>query len=151
MAFEKIKNDLKSATYTCDYTNYDMFSLFLKKYEIDKYFKNTKIYCKSISNFFKSGRQLGKTEQDVRAVFDGLIDHCMFYKTKNNKIILTSHIYNLTPEQAKQKFTDNGNNVEFDIEVFDSKESWYNPNETTLVLISLKEKQISNSALELQL
>ena len=65
------------------------------------------------------------------------IDHYMFFKTADGRVLFTSQPYadkEYIADQFKSLFSN-----EFKIRIYNTNESWYYPGETTLFVITLNE------------
>ena len=123
--------------------NYDGVDLLLLKKFIDSNnviaFKKDIGYGTTVLRFFQNGgKSCGKKFLQMAKLFGtNLIDHSMFFKTKEGKIIFTSQPYtpkDVVIEEFSQKFTS-----DFQLQIYDDSDSWYRPGYSLLFIITLKE------------
>lgn len=138
MTWKKItKNNYKEATPYCQNINYDLFEKFLKDNEIVSYRKDINFGTTVLRFFQNGGRSCGKEVLQMKNLYGSIVDHYMFYKTKNGDVIFTSQPYYISKEEINSIFKESFES-EFELVVFDTNLSWYSPGEATLFVIKLK-------------
>lgn len=124
----------------CNMTDFELFKYFLENNDIVEYKKDIGSGV-SIRKFFETGGSTrGKKEILIKKELPPrFVDHQMFFRTKTKKVIFTSQVYNLNANEIEKIFQENFD-PDFELKIYNSRESWYNPNETILFSISLKDK-----------
>ena len=92
----------------------------------------------TVLRFFQNGgKSCGKNHLSMKTEYGHpFIDHYMFFKTKSGSIIFTSQPYadkNYIINEFKLLFSN-----DFELEVYDTKDSWYYPGQVCLFTIKLK-------------
>ena len=128
------------ATAYCQYIDYSLLEKFIIDNEIVAYRKDIG-YGTTVIRFFQNGgRACGNKVLQMEGLFGHpFVDHYMFFKTKNGEVIFTSQPYaekNYIIERFNAMFSD-----EFELKIYDAKESWYYPGSVTLFSIKLKQSK----------
>ena len=89
----------------------------------------------TIKRFFENGGiQAGKSDLSVKSI--PKMDHYYFYRNSKKEIYLTSNSH--SSYESISKDLEQWNDGSFNINIVDSSKSWYWPNETVLIVITLK-------------
>lgn len=138
MGWNKLtRNNYYKATPYCDNVNYSLLKKFIDENEIVA-FKKDIIWGTTVYRFFENGeKSYGNTTLLMQEIYGHpFVDHWMFFKTKNGEVIFTSQPYTSNKyiyEKFNELFDDR-----FELTIYDTKESWYNPGLTILFTIKLK-------------
>lgn len=136
--WKKINNDEDIVGSKCRHSNAKSFKQFIKSNDIVEYKKDIVSGISVIRFFENGGCSRGKKQIFIKKELpSGFVNHEMFFRTKNKKVIFTSQVYKLSKRKIKQIFKENFND-KFELKIYKSRESWYNPKKTKLFSIMLK-------------
>lgn len=141
MSWNKINlRNLKKSTHYNRNTNLDLFLEFIKYNKIISS-RSCCWFGTTIKRFLENGGvAAGKTYIHLRNEIPNM-DHEYMYKNSDGEVFITSHSYS-SNEEIKKSF-EKWNDGSFKLTIFGVNKSWYNPYETTLFVITLKDVNVN--------
>ena len=138
MSWKRIAgSNINKACISCKDTDVSLLAKFIGDNQIVSYRRDIGFGTTVLRFFQNGGRSCGKTYLQMKEIYGHpFIDHAMFYKTKEGKVIFTSQPCAKKEYILKQFYALFPS--DFKIDVYDTEDSWYRPGEVTLFTIQLR-------------
>lgn len=132
------KNNIDKLPVFCLYSDRAIHKKFIEENHIVAYKKEIGRHS-TIKNFFENDGKVAGHNYDPLSAYGAPFDHYCFYRTKTGEILLVMHPYQLLKdgESNLSRLFDN----DFEIQILESTKSWYNPGNTLMIVVRLKEKK----------